>query len=339
VGRTFVHPAFDYLVIGGGLSVAVGLLALTWSATLGLPAELLAALIIVSNNAHFAASSLRLYTRPDAVRTWPFLTLGFPLVAIAVGTAAIMVPEPGGFVLWTTYQAWVPYHYSAQAFGLALMYAYRSGAQLDDDGRRWLRWACFLPFVWSLLQPQGAIGQVLQYAGVGGLAGLAPLRTAASTTLAALVFVAPLAVFVRLARGRRLPMPLISLLVVYANAIWWILFTSIDAFYWATVFHGAQYLAIVTVFHVKDRQRQPGVRRPAYQALGFYGANLALGLVLFQLWPHAYGLAGFNLEKSVLLVTAVVNIHHFVVDAYIWRLRRDPNYRTVVEDAVPAHAA
>jgi hypothetical protein len=28
-------------------------------------------------------------------------------------------------------------------------------------------------------------------------------------------------------------------------------------------------------------------------------------------------------------VTAVINIHHFVVDAYIWRLRRDPNYRIV----------
>jgi hypothetical protein len=31
------------------------------------------------------------------------------------------------------------------------------------------------------------------------------------------------------------------------------------------------------------------------------------------------------------LTVAVINIHHFIVDAYIWRLRKDPNYRTVVD--------
>jgi len=32
----------------------------------------------------------------------------------------------------------------------------------------------------------------------------------------------------------------------------------------------------------------------------------------------------------------VINIHHFVVDAFIWKLRRDPNYQTVVD--VPSSA-
>jgi len=31
---------------------------------------------------------------------------------------------------------------------------------------------------------------------------------------------------------------------------------------------------------------------------------------------------------------AVINIHHFIVDAFIWKLRRDPNYKNVVD--VPA---
>ena len=34
---------------------------------------------------------------------------------------------------------------------------------------------------------------------------------------------------------------------------------------------------------------------------------------------------------------AVINIHHFIVDAFIWRLRRDPNYRVVI--GAPAEAA
>jgi hypothetical protein len=146
VGRAFVHPAFDYLVIGGGLSLPVVVLVLAHggslgggSGTLGAPAAFLAALFIVSNNAHFAASSLRLYTRPDAVRQRPVLTLGAPVLAVAVVSAAIALPEPAGFSLWILFQLWVPYHYSAQAYGLAAMYAYRSGCRLEDAVRRWLR--------------------------------------------------------------------------------------------------------------------------------------------------------------------------------------------------------
>ena len=48
---------------------------------------------------------------------------------------------------------------------------------------------------------------------------------------------------------------------------------------------------------------------------------------------------GFGIVQSGLLVTATINIHHFVVDAFIWRLRRDPNYQTVVDAQVPASIA
>ena len=44
-------------------------------------------------------------------------------------------------------------------------------------------------------------------------------------------------------------------------------------------------------------------------------------------------MAGFGWAQSVVLVIAAINVHHFIVDAYIWRLRRDPNYRVVVSAA------
>jgi len=341
VGRTFVHPLFDYLVVGGGLSLPVVALVLVHGVSiggpgslLGAPAGLLAALIIVSNNAHFAASSLRLYTRPGAIRHWPVLTLAVPLLALGVGSAAIVLPEPAGFALWILFQLWVPYHYSAQAYGLAAMYAYRSGAELGAGERRLLRWACFMPFVWSLLQLQGPTGQVLRYLGHADLPLLGPLRAGASGALAAAALLLPLAAFAYLVGRRGIALPAISLLLVVTNAVWWVLLMPLDAFFWATVFHGLQYLAIVTIFHVKDRLRAPGNGHgAAYHAVLFYGANLAVGYALFELWPHAYALAGYNLQKSILLVAAVVNVHHFLVDAYIWRLRRDPNYKTVVEAA------
>src|SRR5262249_32922511 len=82
--------------------------------------------ILVSNWAHFAASTVRLYTRPDAVKNWPVLTLAFPVIAVAVVTAALIVGEPFGRYLFALYLVWSPYHYSRQAYGLSVMYAYRS---------------------------------------------------------------------------------------------------------------------------------------------------------------------------------------------------------------------
>jgi hypothetical protein len=70
---------------------------------------------------------------------------------------------------------------------------------------------------------------------------------------------------------------------------------------------------------------------PLGHASRFYAASFALGYLLFYVWPFAFLLAGFPLSESMLLCVAVINIHHFIVDRYIWRLRKDSNYRVVVE--------
>jgi hypothetical protein len=153
-----------------------------------------------------------------------------------------------------------------------------------------------------------------------------------------LSFALPAAFLLRPLLTRKGPIPLISVLVILANGVWWITLVYLDAFVWATIFHGLQYLCIVGIFHVKEQMQRPANTRVWWQhALRFYLACLALGYFLFQAWPYAYVAAGFGFAESMLLVTAVVNIHHFVVDAYIWRLRRDPNYR-IVTDAALAHA-
>jgi len=89
---------------------------------------------------------------------------------------------------------------------------------------------------------------------------------------------------------------------------------------------------IVAVFHVRDRLSLPDNRRAGlYHAASFYALCLALGFALFQIVPHGYLLAGFGMVESLLLVVAVINIHHFVVDAYIWRLRSGSANRRNVE--------
>src|SRR5262249_29480508 len=136
LGRTFVHPLFDFFVIGGLLTLPIALLttfvAGPTAALIGAAAPVV---FLLCNNAHFAASTFRLYTKPRSFEEYPFLTMGFPLVTLAV--VAVFVAYAGriGQHFQALYLTWSPFHYAAQTFGLATMYAYRSGCRLDR--REW----------------------------------------------------------------------------------------------------------------------------------------------------------------------------------------------------------
>ena len=72
------------------------------------------------------------------------------------------------------------------------------------------------------------------------------------------------------------------------------------------------------------------MRGPAWQHVGrFYLLCLALGYLLFQALPGGVEFLGATHAESVLLVVAVINLHHFLVDGFIWKLRRDQNYVVV----------
>jgi hypothetical protein len=334
-GRYFVHPAFDYFLFGGGLSLLLAGAMATVQLDLTLNGWL-ATLIIVANGAHFAASTVRLYTRPGVTRSLPRLTLAFPLIAVLALTAAITLPEPLGLLLLVTYLVWSPYHYSAQAYGLAVMYGYRAGTVLPDGAKRAIRMACLAPFVWTLLQPSAGLGTLLSAWHVAAPAPVDQVRGLLSQGLESVILFAPVALVLWLRARHRVVLPLISVVIIVSNAVWWTVFNILDAFLWATVFHGVQYLAIVSIFHVKDRLRDAGNRHGVpWHATTFYVGCLALGYALFEMWPYAYAWAGYDFKKSAILVTAAINIHHFVVDAYIWRLRRDPNYANVVDVPEP----
>jgi hypothetical protein len=195
-----------------------------------------------------------------------------------------------------------------------------------------LRAACLTPFLAVLIGGRETlVDWLLQGASLAN-PGLdaARMRAAMVFGWATLALLAGLSAW--LLRTGQAALPLISLCVVASNCVWLVALNRMNAFVFATFFHGIQYLAIVTVFHVRDQLRRPGNTRGwAYHAGWFYLACLGLGYLLFQVWPYAYVLAGFGLVESALLVTAAINIHHFVVDAFIWKLRQGTNYQIVTD--------
>src|SRR5207249_533958 len=224
-GQPFVGFTFDYLVIGGGFSLLV--LALLASGTMPSASvflkEHLWTFVLLSNSAHFAGSTVRLYTRPGSFRDLPFLTMGLPLVSLVVLALGLVFPGALGQNLLSLYLTWSPYHYSAQAYGIAVLYCYRSGAPWDEKEKRWLRLACFAPFLYSFLTIPGAGLTWLMPAAALADPAAAAVRGFAATAAMVASFAAPLALFVRHQVSGRARLPLISLLAVLANAVWLVL--------------------------------------------------------------------------------------------------------------------
>jgi hypothetical protein len=339
-GRAFVHPVFDYLVIGGGLSLLALAEMTRGSASVLTPwlKQNLWTVVLFSNSAHFAASTVRLYTKPRAFRDLRFLTMGLPLVSfLALGLVVAFAADIGRH-LQALYFTWSPYHYAAQAYGLTVMYAYRSGEKWTAGDKRWLRAACLLPFVNAFVQSPGA-GLDWLLPGLRSMPAVESVRQTVISGLTPLSFSLPFLVFARHQLGGIKRLPFISLMIMVANAIWLGAISYVDAGAWVgavTASHGLQYLAIVMIFHVRERlQAGNGARAWWHHAGRFYLTCLVLGYLLFQAWPQFFVMLGFPFAESLLLVIALVNIHHFVVDAYIWRLRRDPNYAVLGVPATP----
>lgn len=327
----FVGPAFDYLLIGGvfGTIFGFGCYGLGYR----FDNERLWLVVLAVSWAHFAASTVRLYSRAESTRRWPFLTLGVPVITLAITTLLLFGDRQTGKRLEGVYLVWSTYHYAAQAFGLAVMYAYRSGVQLAPNERSLLKLACLLPFVYGLLAPASGL-TVLAPDAFNQHATVIAARALGRAVLLPIMLASPIALSLWIRRRSGRALPLISLSIMYTNALWWTFFLLNDAFAWAALSHGIQYIAIVTLFHVKDATATEGNQHGRlYHALTFYAACAALGYALFKLWPMAYAAVSIRFDTPVVdrRIALIINIHHFLVDGYIWKLRGDKNLTHVVD--------
>jgi hypothetical protein len=134
----------------------------------------------------------------------------------------------------------------------------------------------------------------------------------------------PLVLFWQLHRMRKKNVPLITLLLQISNGIWWLGTSYLSAWWWTSMLHSIQYLIIVVVLHVREQMavtpsKPNPLHRPAFYALVFYGLSFVLGVFLFFGVPAAYVRMGFDSTESYVLFAVIINLHHFIVDGFIWR--------------------
>jgi hypothetical protein len=282
---------------------------------------------------HYAATYRRAYSSRAIVRAHPWVTLAAPPLLLAAAALAVRYPYGFGLVYFGAYVAGTGYHYSGQTLGLALLYPLRQGAPLDRVEKRllaaplYVSWLLTLVALFGELQP----GRNAAFAFVRGVYQGPPVPTWAwlaglGVLAATLAGVASVAVR-RARRGTPLPAPTYAVLAT--QLLWFtvgvqhpVLNTTL-----VPVFHAIQYLAF-TGWHA---YRAPA--RPPWQRLAFFVVPTALlGLAIF---PGSFnfftrGRPYLDMFFMTAAVATFLNLHHFLLDGRIWRMREPSVARSML---------
>jgi hypothetical protein len=325
VGRCLVNPVVDYLFVGGAITVPIFILTYFFPQLTPTNADITMRIFIVFNGAHFAASTVRLYTKPGAQKEFPLLSWAFPVLCLAAVGLGLWSPFIGRNIT-ALYFTWSPYHYAMQTYGLVVMYAMKSGAKLEsrDKTQMWL--VCLLPFVYAVLTtPQGGIFWFVSRQWLATVPALWLLYRGTVTIVSAATLLLPVSLFWQLHRMRGKNVPLISLVLQLTNAMWWLGTTYLNAWFWTAMLHSIQYLIVVVERHVSEQMARPNrhgpLHRPVFYAAGFYGVSFVLAVIMFFGMPLIYVPFGYTATQSFTLMAWVINLHHFIVDGFIWRTK------------------
>jgi hypothetical protein len=343
----WLHGAAADLLLGcGGLYFA--LFAAFWwigpPVTQRLHLGILPLVILLVGVPHYGATLLRVYERREDRRRYAVFAVWITLAIAAWFVAGVYV-LPVGAALVTLYLTWSPWHYSGQNYGIGLLLAGRAGVAVPPLAKR-LLWLSFLaswllvvasihvetpaasytPAVASLAEgayrlvplgyPSAWLGPILAVLGAvytGCLAGAfflllrrAPARSlvplACVVALQALWFSIPVAARARSLFSESLPLGT-------AHQTYMLL--------WIGLGHALQYLW-VTSYYAKSAGADRRLAR--YWGKSFLAGAAAFGLPVFLFSPDALGRHAFDAGLGF-LVAAAVNVHHFLLDGAIWKLR------------------
>jgi tetratricopeptide (TPR) repeat protein len=285
------------------------------------------ALALLFNYPHYMATIYRAYHRSEDFEKYRFFTVYTTSLLLLTGLLAHSWPRILPWI-FTLYLTWSPWHYSGQNYGLFMMFARRAGAKPSTAERRALYGAfitsylvLFLsfhsgpssdPLFISLGIPLavGRWGQIVlsaaflvlsayglsQLVGAIGWRKLVPCLTLFSSQF--LWFLLPAAM--SLIRGIEIPQSR------YSSGV-------------LAVMHSAQYLWITSYYARREASEGSG---RSWRPSAYFAVLVAGGIALFVPGPWlASRVFHHDFTASFLIFTALVNLHHFILDGAIWKLR------------------
>jgi hypothetical protein len=251
----------------------------------------------------------------------------------------------------------VGWHYVKQGFGVMIVLAARRGVRFGRRERLAILAHCFAGWAYAWASPADAGTEVEEkgvvYTTVAHSLGLE--RATHVVFLTTAVWLLWVLVRKRRREGR---LPIATPLIALLSSIWaWSIYSSIDPIvvYVIPALHSIQYLYFVWLLRgseAREREGPPWFEVSARVRLGLLAASaLALGWVLFHGAPSVLDdllvprrLRALHPNEAAMgptpyfaAIYTLVNIHHFFMDAVIWR-RENPETRYLLGRPSPLAA-
>jgi hypothetical protein len=352
-------PAIDLLIGAGGIYLVmvpllIGLdqrgLMTSW------PIVAVTLLSLFISGPHYGATILRVYDRREDRRQYALFAIWATAALVALFVAGLHSVLLGSFLV-TLYVTWNPWHFSGQNYGISLMFLRRRGVEVDRLTRRLLYASFVCSFLLAILvlhsiapnaevAPQSmSSDSIFRFQSLG--IPRAVIQPIIWVTAAAYLVALGGAGLLLLRRARPrdlLPVACIALM----QSLWFALpaalptiaqvrlggpaFTAI----WLSAAHSAQYLW-VTSFYASQQDRAaagsggggPALRNWWARTLLAGSTVTILPGILFA--PALLGTVAWDNGLWILLVS-VVNLHHFVLDGAVWKLRDGRVARLLLRD-------
>jgi hypothetical protein len=338
--RWFFGPVPD-LILGCGAGyvalMAILLVPLASSAFAPWVALTVAAGTLLLNAPHYGATLLRISEDPEDRHRYGFFTLCVTAVMGVLLVAGLHAAWLGSLLL-TAYITWSPWHFAGQNYGLGLMFLRRRGVAVPAGPKKLLYASFLLSFLLTFLTMHGSIGtlsvaplidfpnDVYRFRSLG-----IPdpwIRVALPLVATGYVVVLGTWAFAMLRQASPGDLgPTVALIGL--QALWFSIPSALAFFglltssslvmstFWIAFAHSIQYLW-VTAYYAKRSE-------PSFRMAGYLGKTLLAGmsLTIFPTVLFAPGLLGtipFQAGMGA-LVFSVVNLHHFILDGAIWKLR------------------
>jgi Tfp pilus assembly protein PilF len=284
-------------------------------------------LALLSNYPHFMATVYRAYHTRDQFEKYRIYTVH---VALLLAVAGVVTHLWYALLPWifTLYICWSPWHYTGQNFGLLMMFARRAGVAPTETERRALRLSFIASYILLMLSfHTGASGDALILS-----LGLAAKFTLPARAVLVLFFVGASGwALASLARRSSFRTILPVLTLTMTQFLWFLLPAVIELVSGReipqtryssgllAVLHSTQYLWI-TSYYQKKEARAAGESHWSFSR--YLLTLIAGGIALFIPGPWIVSrVFHSDFAASFLTFTALVNIHHFILDGTIWKLR------------------
>jgi len=303
---------------------------------------LLPLLTLVFGTPHYGATLLRVYRNRDDRRAYTLFTVHVSLALFALFALGVHQALVGSLIL-TVYLTWSPWHYTGQNYGIAVMLLRRRGAAPSPGLKRLLYVSFLLSFLLTFTaQHSGGSGDAyapVSWQGAGyrflPIGFPDPFASLAITGPAAAYATSFLAATIGLVRAGGLATVAPALVLMFSQSLWFSiplaarhwsfgqqlepLSRSFSEYYflWIAIAHSIQYLW-VTSYYARSQGDRSGLASYSLQAL-VAGALVWTGPALLFA-PGVLGRLPFDAGLGI-LVAATVNLHHFILDGAIWKLR------------------